>query len=124
MSLHGDQSGTVREYAPDVHVYNLVNAATSLARSVDRDGGSRNPVKDVTTVGFGPDRPRMNVCKEAPGSVIFTEPAAEVEWDIDSLPETEDDFGQNPLSGNEGVHFTELKDSYRQRRDRTRELVT
>ena len=103
MCLHGDQSGTVREYAQDTHVYHLVNATTSLARSFDREGGSRNPVKDVTTVGFGPERPRMNVyCKEAPGSVILTGPAAEVEGDINSLPETEDDFGQNPLSGNKG----------------------
>ena len=44
-------------------------------------------------MGFGLDRLRMNVfCKEAPGSVVFTEPAAEDEGDLDSLPETED-FG-------------------------------
>ena len=31
-------------------------------------------------MGFGPDRSRMNVyCKEAPGSVVSTDPAAEKE---------------------------------------------
>ena len=100
MSLHGDQSGEEKEYVRNVYVYHLVMAATSLARSFDREGGSHNPVKDVT-VGFGPDRLRMNIyCKEAPGSVIFTEPAAENERDLDSLPEA-DSFGQNPLSENE-----------------------
>ena len=58
-----------------------------LGHLTGREGGSRNPVKDVT-VGFGPDRPRMNVyCKEAPGLVIFTDPAVENEGGLNSLPE-------------------------------------
>ena len=65
-------------------------------------------------MGFGP---RINVyCKEAPGLVFFTDPAAEDEGDLDSLPETED-FGHRSLAA-------ELKDRYRQRRDRNRELVS
>ena len=53
-----------------------------LGHLTGREGGSRNPVKDVT-VGFGPDRPRMNVyCKEA-----FTDPAVENEGGgLNSLP--------------------------------------
>lgn len=52
----------------------------------------------------------MNVyCEEAPGSVLFTDPA--------------EDFGHCSLSENERTHFAELKDRYRQCRDRNRELV-
>ena len=61
-------------------------------------------------------------CKEALGSVLFTDPAAADEGDLDSLPETED-FGHSPLSESERAHFSELKDRYRQRRNCTRELV-
>jgi hypothetical protein len=65
----------------------------------------------------------MNVyCKEAPGSVVFTGPAAEDEGDLDSLPETID-FGHRSFTVNERDHFSELKGRYRQRRDRTRQLV-
>ena len=80
-------------------------------------------MQDIT-VGFGLDRLRMNVyCKEAPGSVVFTDPAAEDEEDLDSLPETVD-FGQRSfITENERAHYSELKDRYRQRRDRTRQLV-
>ncbi len=64
MSLHGDQSGEEKEYVRNVYVYHLVIAATLLARSFDREGGSHNPVIKDVTVGFGPDRLRMNIyCK-------------------------------------------------------------
>ncbi len=80
---------------PPCHCSYIVGAV------IDREGGYHNPVIKDVTVGFGPDRLRMNIyCKEAPGSVIFTEPAAENERVLDSLPEA-DDFGQNPLSENE-----------------------
>ena len=54
--------------------------------------------------------------------MVFTDPAAEDEEDLDSLPETVD-FGHPSFSENERAHYTELKDRYRQRRDRTRQLV-
>ena len=104
MSRQGIQSGKQSDYVQDVYVYHLVNAATALARSDGGEVGSHNPVQDVT-VGFGPDRPRMYVyCKEAPGSVLFTDPAAENEGDLDSLPETED-FGHRLFSENERGEF-------------------
>ena len=61
MSRQGIQSDEQSDYVQDVYVYYyLVNAATMFARLAGRDGGSHNSVQDVT-VGFGPDRPRMNV---------------------------------------------------------------
>ena len=65
----------------------------------------------------------MNVyCKEAPGSVVFTDLAVEDKGDLDSLPETED-FGQRFFSEIERAHYSELKDRYRQSRDCTRPLI-
>ena len=116
MSLHGDHSGEQGDYSQDIYVYHLVNAATALTNTTGR---RLAPI----TVSFGLDRLRMNVyCKEAPGAVVFTGPAAEDEGDLDSLPETVD-FGHRSFSENERAHYTELKDRYRQRRDRTRQLV-
>ena len=60
--------------------------------------------------------------KEAPGSVDFTDPAAEDEGDLNSLPETEE-VSHCTLLENERAHYTELKDRYWQRRDRTHQLV-
>ena len=61
----------------------------------------------------------MNVyCKEAPGSVIFTDSAAEDEGNFDSLPDTVD-FGHRTFAENERSHYSDLNDRYRQRRDRT-----
>ena len=61
-------------------------------------------------MGLGPDRSRMNVyCKEAPGSVVSTDPAAEKEGGLDSLPETEE-FGHRSFSENERAHYSELKE--------------
>lgn len=63
---------------------------------------------------------RMNVyCTEPPGSVVFTDPAAEDEGDLDSLPDTEE-FACATLFAKER---NELKIKHRQPKDRTRELV-
>ena len=52
----------------------------------------------------------MNVyCKEAPGSVVSTDPVAEMEGGLDSLPETEE-FGHRSFSENERAHYSELKE--------------
>ena len=103
LSLHGDLSGEQQgDYVEDVYVYHLVNAATAaLANSAGKDvGGTRNPIQDII-VDFGLDRLRMNVyCKEAPGSVVITDPAAEDESDFESLPDTVD-FGHRTFAENE-----------------------
>ena len=124
LSLHGNLSGEQGDYAQDVYIYHLVNAATALAKTADREVGAHNPVQDII-VGFGLDRLRMNVyCKEASGSVVFTDPAAEDEEDLDSLPETVD-FGQRSfITENERAHYSELKDRYRQRRQLVGQLST
>jgi hypothetical protein len=81
----------------------------------------RNSVQD-TTVVFGLDRLRLNIyCKEALGLVVYTDPAAEDEGDLDSLPDG--NYGARTLEENERHHYSDLKDRYRQRRDRTRQLV-
>ena len=101
MSLHGCHSGEQGDCAQDIYVYHCVNVATALANTAGRDVGAHNPIQDIT-VGFELDRFRMNVyCKEAPGSVVFTDPAAEDEGNLNSLPETED-FGHRS--------FSEIKD--------------
>ena len=53
--------------------------------------------------------------------VVYTDPAAEDEGDLDSLPDG--NYGSHTLEENEQIHFCDLKDRYRQRRDRTRQLV-
>ena len=121
-SLDDDLSEEQEEYAQNVYVYHLVNAATSLAKATKQDvGGPRTSVQDVS-VGFGPDRFRLNVyCKDAPGVVVYTDPAAEDEGDLDSLPDG--NYGSRTLEENKRIHFYDLKDCYRQRRDRTHQLV-
>ena len=75
------------------------NLSMRLHRSFDGEGGSHNPVKYIT-VGFGPDSARIKLYrKEAPGLVLFMDPAAEDEVDLNSLPETED-FGHRSPSEN------------------------
>jgi hypothetical protein len=122
LSLDGDLSDKQEAYAQSGYVYHLVNAATALANASGKDvGGPRNSVQDIT-VGFAPDRLRLNVyCKEAPGLVVYTDPAAEDEGDLDSLPDG--NYGARTLEENERHHYSDLKDRYRQRRDRTRQLV-
>ena len=96
LSLNGDLS----DEQEDVYVYHLVIAATALANAAGKDVvGTRNPIQDIT-VGFGPDRLCLNVyCKEAPGLVVFTDPAAEDESDLDSLPDGNN--GHRTLTENE-----------------------
>ena len=79
-----------------------------LANETKKDvGGPRSSIQDIS-VGFGPDRLRLNVyCKEAPGVVVYTDPAAEDEGDLDSLP-----GGSRPLEKNEQIHFCNLRDRY------------
>ena len=93
-----------------------------MAKATKKDvGGTRHSVLDIT-IGFGLDYLRLNVyCKEAPGVVVFTDPVAEDEGDLDSL--LDGNYGARTLEENEQIHYSDLKDRYRQRRDRTRQLI-
>ena len=53
--------------------------------------------------------------------VVYTDPAMEDEADMDELREM--NYGAGTLTENERIHYGDLKDRYRQRRDRTRQLV-
>ena len=53
--------------------------------------------------------------------VVYTDPAAEDEGDLDSV--LDGNYGAKTLDHNERIHYGDLKDRYRQRRDRTRQLV-
>ena len=57
-----------------------------LAKASRKDvGGSHTSVQDIS-VGFGLDRLHLNViCKEAPGVVVYTDPAEEYEGKLDSV---------------------------------------
>jgi hypothetical protein len=68
LSLDGDLRDEQEEYAENVYIYHLINAATALANASRKDvGGSHKSVQDKS-VGFGTDRLRVNVvCKEPPG---------------------------------------------------------
>ena len=74
MSLTGDLRGEQGDYAQNVYVYHLVNAATALAKESGQDvGAGYTAIKDIS-VGFGVDRQRLNVvCSEAPGVVVYTD---------------------------------------------------
>jgi hypothetical protein len=122
LSLTGDLRDEQGDYAQSVYVYHLVNAATALAKESGQDvGGGYTALKDIS-VGFGVDRPRLNVvCSEAPGVVVYTDPAMEDEADMDEL--LDGNYGTGTLTENKRIHYGDLKDRYRQRRDRTRQLV-
>ena len=84
LSLTGDLRGEQGDYAQNVYIYHLVNAATALAKEsrIDLVGG-HTAISDIS-VGFGVDRQRLNVvCKEAPGVVVLTDPAMEDEYEMD-----------------------------------------
>ena len=84
-------------------------------------GEGHTAIKDVS-VGFGVDRQRLNVvCTEAPGVVVLTDPAMDDEYEMDELLDVH--YGAGTLTENERIHYGDLKDRYRQRRDRTRQLV-
>jgi hypothetical protein len=121
-SLTGDLRGEQGDYAQNVYVYHLVNAATALAKESGLDVGAGYTALTDISVGFGVDRQRLNVvCKEAPGVVVLTDPAMEDEADMDEL--LDGNYGAGTLTENERIHYGDLKDRYRQRRDRTRQLV-
>ena len=111
-----------KEYAENVYIYHLINAATALANASRKEVGHGHAAIQDISVGFGVDRPRLNVvCTEAPGVVVYTDPAAEDEGDLDSM--LDGNYGAKTLDHNERIHYGDLKDRYRQRRDRTRQLV-
>ncbi len=84
-------------------------------------GGGHTAITDIS-VGFGIDRQRLNVvCSEAPGVVVLTDPAMDDELEMDEL--LDGNYGAGTLTENERIHYGDLKDRYRQRRDRTRQLV-
>jgi hypothetical protein len=85
-------------------------------------GEGHTAIKDIS-VGFGVDRQRLNVvCAEAPGVVVLTDPAMDDEYEMDELLDVH--YGAGTLTENERIHYGDLKeDRYRQRRDRTRQLV-
>ncbi len=122
LSLTGDLRGEQGDYAQNVYIYHLVNAATALAKESRIDvGGGHAAISDIS-VGFGVDRQRLNVvCKEAPGVVVLTDPAMEDEYEMDEMLDVH--YGAGTLTENERIHYGDLKDRYRQRRDRTRQLV-
>ena len=122
LTLDGDIRGDQEEYAEKVYIYHLVNAATALANaSRHKVGGHNTSVQDIS-IGFGMDRSCLNVvCTEAPGVVIYTEPAMDDEGDMDLV--LDGNYGAASLDHNQREHYNDLKDRYRQRRDRTRQLV-
>ena len=87
VSLTGNLQGEQEDYAQNVYVYHLVNAATALANASCQDvGAGHTAIKDIS-VGFGVvDRQRLNfVCTETPGVVVYTDPAMEDKVDMDEL---------------------------------------
>ena len=122
VSLTGNLRGEQEDYAQNVYVYHLVNAATVLANAARQDvSAGHTAIRDIP-VGFGVDRQRLNVfCTKAPGVVVYTDPAMEDEADMDEMLDV--NYGAGTLTENERIHYGDLKDRYRQRRDRTRQLV-
>jgi hypothetical protein len=110
------------DYAENVYIYHLINAATALANASRKDvGGPHTSVQDIS-VGFGTDHMRFNVvCKEPPGVVVYTDPAEEDEGELNTV--LDGNYGAKTLDLNERIHYGDLKDRYQQRRDRTRQLV-
>jgi hypothetical protein len=105
-------------------MYHLINAATALANASRKEVGSgQAAIQDIDiSVGFGVDRRRLKVvCTEAPGVVVYTDPAMDDEGDMDLV--LDGNYGAKTLDHNERIHYSDLKDHYRQRRDCTRQLV-
>ena len=68
------------------------------------------------------DRQRLNVvCTESPGVVVCTDPAMDDEADMDSM--LYGNYSAQTLTQNKRIYYGDLKDRYRQRRDRKRQLV-
>ena len=53
--------------------------------------------------------------------VVYTDPAMDDEGDMDSV--LDGNYGATSLGHNQREHYNDLKDHYRQRRDRTRQIV-
>ena len=122
LSLDGFLRDEQEEYAENVYIYHLINAATALANASRRDAGNGHAAIQDISVGFGVDRQCLNVvCTEAPGVVVYTDPTMEDEGDMDSV--LDGNYGCTTLDHNQRVHYGDLKDRYRQRRDRTRQLI-
>ncbi len=124
LSLDGNLREEQEEYAKNVYIYHLINAATALANASRKDVGSGHAAIQDISVGFGVDRQRLNVvCTEAPGVVVYTtDPAMEDEGDMDSVLER--NYGaKTTLDHNERIHYGDLKVRYRLRRNCTRQLV-
>ena len=87
LSLDGNLRNEQEEYAENVYVYHLINAATTaLANALRQDVGVGHAAIQDISVGFGVDRQRLNVVyTEAPGVMVYTDPAAEDEGDLDSV---------------------------------------
>ena len=122
LSLTGDLRSEQEVYAENVYVYHLINAATALVNASRQDVGEGHAaIKDIS-VGFGVDRQRLIVvCTEAPGVVVYTDPAMDDEAEMDSV--LDGNYSATTLTQNERIHYGDLKDRYRQRRDRTLQLV-
>jgi hypothetical protein len=122
LSLDGNLRDEQEEYAENVYIYHLINAATALANTSRKDVGSGHAAIQDISVGFGVDRQRLNVvCTEAPGVVVYTDPVMEDDGDMDSV--LDGNYGAKTLAHNERIHYGDLKDRCRQRRDHTRQLV-
>ena len=123
LSLDGNLRDEQEEYAENVYIYHLINAATALVANASRKDVGRDhaAIQDIS-VGFGVDRQRLNVvCTEAPGVVIYTDPAMDDEGDMDSV--LDGNYGVTLLDHNQREHYNDLNNRYRQRRDRTCQLV-
>ncbi len=72
----------------------------ALANASGQDvGEGHTAIRDIS-VGFGVDRQRLNVvCTEAPGVVVYTDPAFEDEADMDELLSV--NYGAGMLTENE-----------------------
>ncbi len=100
LSLTGDLRVEQGDYAQNVYVYHLVNAATAFAKESGMDVGEGfTALKDIS----GVDRQRINVvCSEAPGVAVLTDPAMEDEADMDEL--LDGNYGAGTLIENECIH--------------------
>ena len=103
LSLDGNLRDEQEEYAENVYIYHLINAATALANTSRKDVGSGHAsIQDISVVGFGVNRQCLNVvCTELPGVVVYTDPAAEDEDDLDSV--LDGDYGAKTLIHNERI---------------------
>ena len=103
LRLDGNLRDEQEEYAENVYIYHLINAATALANASRKNVGSGHAsIQDISVVGFGVNRQCLNVvCTEPPGVMVYTNPAAEDEDDLDSV--LDGDYGAKTLIHNERI---------------------